>query len=84
MDPKLIPIPLKGIGIETQTLSIEVNDDYPLQVIYTPAKASNKKVVYTLENDKLSIDQNGVIKGLKIGSCVVTAKSVDGNSYNFV
>ncbi len=79
VDPSLIPVPVKGIAFTQATLSIEVNDDYPLKLQFTPANATNRNVTYSLENNNLTIDENGLIVGKKIGTCKVTATSEDGS-----
>ena len=55
-----------------------MNDEYKLMLEFEPAKATYKDVTWSLENDNISIDKDGNIKGLKEGTCKVTASSVDG------
>ena len=61
---------------------IEVGEEKQLYVRVYPDLATNKKVEFSSTNsDVCSIDQNGVIKGVSFGSCIVVVKTEENSMY---
>ncbi|MDR2890300.1 MAG: Ig-like domain-containing protein [Alistipes sp.] len=69
-------IPLEKIELSDPTLALEVGDEQTLEVVFTPADATNREVEW-VSNDPatVSVDQNGNIEALKPGNATVTATS---------
>lgn len=73
-------IPVKGISLDRRSVTVSIGVIDQLVATISPANASEKGVVWSCDNSKvLAIDQKGRFKGLKAGTAVLTATSVDGN-----
>lgn len=71
-------IPVTKVKISPSTPSVVVGKTAVLSAAVSPSNATNKKVVWSTSDKKtVSVDQSGNIKGLKIGSAVITATSED-------
>ena len=67
-----------GVTLNKSTLSLNVGESEKLQATITPSNADNKNVIWTSsDEDKLTVDQNGVINALKAGEAIIFATSVD-------
>ena len=84
------------IGVESVTFVNEDNDKYDKDFVLKinigekkqtyieiiPEYATNKKVVYSSTDETVcSIDENGVIEGIKFGTSIIMVKSEDGGKY---
>lgn len=62
-----------------QCLSLKVSDQYALQAQLTPIGKTDGLIEWSSNNSEIaSISDNGIIKALKKGECIITAKTVDG------
>ena len=65
---------------EITTLNIELGEEYTLLHKIYPAKATDKKVSYnTFNPDRVSIDDDGRIKGISLGRSKITIITKDGS-----
>ena len=76
--------PVRSIRVTPNNLSLSLNEQYRLEVIFTPSDATNKSVTWTSSNpDKVSVNQNGLVKanGITVQNeyVTITATSVEGN-----
>ena len=80
-------IPVEGILIVDrmggeygdQVLKVPQDQTRQIFVRISPIEASNKKVFYTSQDEKIcTIDENGLITGVHFGTTTVTAKTEDG------
>ena len=71
---------VSAISLNESTISININEKYDkLKVNVLPSDASVKKVTYTSKNSGVAtVDQNGVIKGIKKGKTEIVVKSNNG------
>ncbi|MCM0647583.1 Ig-like domain-containing protein [Clostridium swellfunianum] len=73
-------VPTAGISVNKTTLSLKPGETETLQVIINPENATDKEVNWTSDNFEVaSVDNNGVIKGIKAGKANVTVTSKNGN-----
>lgn len=62
---------------------IEVGYEKQLKVRVYPDFATNKKVEFSSTNSEIcSVDQNGVIKGISFGSCIIIVKTEENSMYS--
>ncbi|MBO0472944.1 hypothetical protein IGL98_000775 [Enterococcus sp. DIV0840] len=71
---------VSGIELTPPVIELAVSEEAILQAKITPATASNKKVTYTIsDNTVATISADGIVKGLKKGTAVITATTEDGS-----
>lgn len=64
---------------------IEVGDEKQLKIRVYPDLATNKKVEFSSTNSEIcSVDQNGVIKGISAGSCIIIVKTEENSMYSML
>lgn len=73
-------VAVTGIAFEKNLYEIGVGEETALKVVFTPENASNKKVSWTSSDPAIvTVDKQGIIKGLTMGKATITAQSEDGN-----
>lgn len=61
------------------SMKLYINQSEQLYVIFHPSNADNKKVTWSVSQGGVaSVDQNGLVKGMKAGYATVKATSEDG------
>lgn len=74
-----VVIGVNGITLNKTVLSLNSGATYELVATVTPAEATNKKVTWQSSNEKVAtVDAAGIVTAKDGGSCVITAKTVDG------
>ncbi|MGV8906530.1 MAG: Ig-like domain-containing protein, partial [Acetobacterium sp.] len=72
-------IPVTGVSLNTATASIVVGTTQTLIATVLPADATNKNVTWASDNTAIAtVDANGVVTGVAVGSANVTVTTVDG------
>jgi hypothetical protein len=72
-------VPVTAVSLLTST-SISVNDTEQLVATITPANATNKNLIWkSSDNTKATVSENGIVKGVHVGSSVITVTSEDGD-----
>lgn len=65
---------------KTQKTSVDVGKTIKFNVVVSPSNANNKGLVFSTSNKKVAtVNSKGIIKGLKSGKVVITAKAKDGS-----
>ena len=78
-DPDAPVIPLEGIEIFQDSLFIYAESSAAATVIFTPRKATNKKLTWTSDNPAVAtVDVRGVVTGVAEGETAIRATSEDG------
>lgn len=73
------PIPVTGIKLNKNTDTLTIGDVDALSAVFTPTYSTNTNVHWASSNNSIvSVDSNGMIHALSVGSAVVTAISDDG------
>ncbi len=72
---------VESINLNYNEIYIQVNDSFKIDAIIMPEDATNKKVIYKVENNNIaSIDSEGNILALNIGKTEIKAISEENDS----
>ena len=75
-------VAVAGIELSVDSASVELDATIDLSglVVFTPADATNKMVTWKSEDETIAtVDANGVVTGLKLGTTKISATSMEGN-----
>ena len=73
------PIPVTGVDINSEDLSLGLGQSFQLIANTIPANADNKEIIWTSSNPLVaSVDAEGTISTLNIGEITITATTVEG------
>ena len=68
-----------GVTIEPSEAELNVGSSTKLTATVLPENASNKNVIYSVDDESiLSVDQDGNVTGLSLGTATVTVTTEDG------
>lgn len=68
-----------SISVSPQSLSLTVQEEFTLSTQIEPSNASNKKIEWSSIDPAIaSVNQEGIITGLKSGTTFIVANTVDG------
>lgn len=70
--------PVTGINIDKTEMTISVGDETTIIANVIPSYADNKTIIWSNGGSDVASVNNGVVTGLKAGSCVITATTQDG------
>lgn len=74
------PVAVSGISLDVTNACITVGENLQLQETIVPNNATNKNVTWDTSNNEVAIvDEEGLVTGVGIGSCQITA-TAKGNS----
>lgn len=74
------PVPVKDFTVEPKEQEVRVGSTFYITPVFTPADASNQKVIYKSADDKIAtVDENGLVTGIAIGETTIICQSVEGN-----
>ena len=79
---KVQGVAVTGMEFSAETASVELDATLDLSglVVFTPADATNKMVTWKSEDETVAtIDVNGVVTGIKLGTTKISATSMEGN-----
>lgn len=72
-------IPVEDIVVNTNYVEIKVNEKFTLNATVFPENATNKNIIWvSSDTNVVSVDGNGIIKGIKPGYVTVTATTENG------
>ena len=72
-------VKVEGITINKSNLDLGLGSSFQLTSTITPNDATNQNVTYVSSNPEIaSVDQNGNIKGLNVGTVTITANAANG------
>ena len=73
-------VPVTGVGLNKQPMSLNIGMDEQLIPTVTPNNATNDNVVWTSSDSSVAtVSLAGVVTGIKAGSVTITVRTVDGN-----
>ncbi len=76
-----VPKEINSISFSTDNVSVVVGEKLPLIVIIDPTSLSNTKLTWiSSDPNAVSVDENGVITGLKEGSAIITVTTPNGKT----
>ncbi|MFA6942584.1 MAG: Ig-like domain-containing protein [Bacilli bacterium] len=77
VDPNLVAA--TGISITPDVVNLDIGQETSIEAMVLPANASNKTINWSSSAPSVaSVDENGLVKGIKKGIAVLTATSEDG------
>ncbi len=72
-------INIEKIELSETSMNLYVGDNKNLSVTISPSNATNKKIIWSTSNSNVaSIDKDGNVKGVGIGSATIKARSENG------
>lgn len=74
------PVAVSGVALDKKVVTINVGKTVTVKATVTPANADNKTLVWTSSNTKIATVSNGVVKGVKAGRVIITAKTTDDSN----
>lgn len=74
------PVAVSGVALNKKVATVNVGKKVTVIATVTPANADNKTLVWTSSNTKIATVSNGVVKGVKAGRVIITAKTTDGSN----
>ena len=73
------PVQVKKITLDKTSVNIPINKSVTVKATVDPKNAKNKKITWTTSDKKIATVNNGQIKGVGIGTAVITATAADGS-----
>lgn len=74
------PVAVSGVALDKKVATVNVGKKVTVKATATPANADNKTLAWTSSNTKIATVSNGVVKGVKAGRVIITAKTTDGSN----
>lgn len=74
------PVAVSGVALNKKVATVNVCKNVTVKATVTPANADNKTLAWTSSNTKIATVSNGVVKGVKAGRVIITAKTIDGSN----
>ena len=72
--------PVTGIRLDKTAVTLNTTDTYTLVANVDPIDASNKSVTWSSSDAAIAtVDENGVVTGIKAGTATITVTTVDGD-----
>ncbi|NLY42857.1 MAG: hypothetical protein GX066_02575 [Clostridiaceae bacterium] len=72
-------VPATGVFLDKKSATIMVGETLKLTATVEPANATNKKVIWSSNNEHIaSVDENGVVTAKEEGTAIITVKTEDG------
>ena len=74
----VVPTPVAGITLSQSSVSIKVGGSVKIGATVSPESATNKAIVWSVANPEIaSVDENGVVIGLSLGTTNLTVTAAD-------
>lgn len=71
--------PLKSLKFKNSKETFYVGKEAKISLVYTPSNASNKNCTWKSSDKSVAtVDSEGRVKAVSVGTCTITAKSKDG------
>lgn len=72
-------IPVSSVSFVTKDVELGIGYQKTLTVNITPSNASNTNLLWSSSNEEVATINDGVLKGIGEGNCVITVTSEDGS-----
>ena len=70
---------VSGVSLNKSAITLAVRSSEPLSAVFSPSNAYNQNVVWSSTNANVAtVDANGVVTAVQLGTATITAKSKDG------
>ena len=70
----------ESIAFESAAADINKGEEITLAVTFTPESATERSLTWTSSDVSVASVSDGVVKGLKAGTAVITATTVNGRT----
>ncbi|MDE6795039.1 MAG: Ig-like domain-containing protein, partial [Muribaculaceae bacterium] len=75
------PIPVESVELDTTETTVRVNETVQLLATILPENATDKSLTWTSSNPEVAtVDENGLVTALSVGTATITATNADGVS----
>lgn len=75
-----VRVPVEGVKLEEKEISIKTGEEKKLNEVLSPDDATLRKVYwFSTDENTVTVDENGVIKGVSPGNTTVYLVTLDGN-----
>jgi len=72
-------VPVTGVQISRETLSLMVEETYSLTAAVFPSDADNQNVVWSSSDETVAtVDQDGLVRGVSAGTTQISVRTEDG------
>lgn len=72
--------PVQGFALKQNEMALEAGQKKILETVFTPANATNKKIVWESQNeDVATVSDTGVVTGVGSGTATIVAMTAEGN-----
>lgn len=71
-------VPISGISLNKQQMELEEGKEETLIATVFPEDATNKNILWSSADEKIAKVENGVVRGVSVGTTTITAKTEDG------
>lgn len=78
-ETKPTTVSVESINFKEEIVNMEIGQEIELKPIITPENATNKKLIWSIENQGIVEMHNGIIRALKEGEAIISVSTVDGN-----
>ena len=78
-DPEPEEVPVEGVGINAQNITLEVGETATVIATVLPDNATNKNVTWSSSEEDIASVDNGLITGKSEGTATITVETQDGN-----
>jgi uncharacterized protein YjdB len=73
-------VSVTGVSILPETVTVEVGKTVALTADISPSNAANKKVTWdSTDKDNATVDANGTVRGVKVGTANIIVTTEDGH-----
>lgn len=73
-------VSVTGVELDRDTISISEGSTRKLKATVKPADATNKEVKWSTSDEEIAtVDDDGLVKGIKVGKATITVTTKDGN-----
>ena len=70
---------VSGVSISPTSIKLDIDETYTLKATVEPDTAQNKNILWISSDDTVATVDNGIVKALKYGGCVISAITEEGN-----
>ena len=74
----VVNIPVTGVTISDKNITVKANNSVLITATVEPSNATNKYCVWSSDNPSIATVDNGRIRGMSEGSCIITVTTNDG------
>ena len=78
-EAKVIEVAVSGVSLDDDNEEIPIGATFQLTATVLPENATNKKVLWSSDNEAVASVIDGDIKGLSEGKAIITARTEDGS-----